>query len=180
MAERKRRAHFRKRALFGKRALFRKRALNERFSDTVISRMPFPARGPRVILKVVTEVDNTVIKTPAALGHCRRSALTMTSPENEAWVQRILAASTTGVPPATDAAMHGVAPPIDPTAYLMAPHGIPHASVFRIPRFLGALYSVFHFSGEPCIPYFTFLRDPESFIACAAGEILRAGGPRSG
>lgn len=49
----------------------------------------------------------------------------MTSPENAAWVQRLLAASKTGVPPATDAAMHGVAPPIDPTAYLWCNESMP-------------------------------------------------------
>ena len=49
----------------------------------------------------------------------------MTSPENAAWVQRLLAASKTGVPPATDAAMHGVAPPFDPTAYLWCKESMP-------------------------------------------------------
>ena len=49
----------------------------------------------------------------------------MTSPENAAWVQRFLAASKMGVPPTTDAAMHGVAPPIDPTANLWCNESMP-------------------------------------------------------
>ena len=87
----------------------------------------FPRERARRILKVVTEVDITVIKKPAALGlqHCRRTALRMTSPENEAWVQRILAASKTGVPPDTDATMHGVTPPICPTAHMWCNESMP-------------------------------------------------------
>ena len=51
----------------------------------------------------------------------------MTSPESAAWVQRILAASRQGAPPALEEAMPGAAPPKDFSSYLWCNESMPAA-----------------------------------------------------
>ena len=78
----------------------------------------------------------------------------MTSPESAAWVQRILAASRQGAPPAPEAAMHGAAPPKD-GSYLWCSESMP-ASVPGWPPtaypWLNKLDGIGHPLVEPTMP----------------------------